>query len=405
MHNRPSLYERKILLGVTGSISAYKSCDLVRLLRKEGAQVQVVLTADAARFVAPLTLATLSGREVYTDLFPAANESGDWTRHVSLGLWADALLIAPATAQTIARMAHGFADSLLAATVLSASCPVLVCPAMDRDMYQNAAIQANLTTLKAHGHQVMPADHGELASGLIGQGRLPAAEAITDRLKSLLGVGPGPLSGKTALVTAGPTREPLDPVRVLTNPSTGTMGYALAAALAKRGATVSLVSGPTALDPPAGVQTTRVGTAAEMRDAVLARRSADIIFMAAAVSDYAPAHVSKQKRKKGKAPVSLALHPTPDILLELAKVRSPSQIVVGFAMETDRGEQQARKKLSNKQLDWIVLNNLSDPGAGFGVHTNRVTVFSADGACRELPLMDKRAVAESLLDIILVQGK
>ena len=394
-----SLERRKILLGVTGSIAAYKSCELVRMLRKEGADVQVILTAGGARFVAPLSLATLSGKEVLTDLFPNTDSSVDWTRHVSLGLWADALLIAPATAQTIARLAHGFADTLLAATALSATCPILICPAMDRDMYRNPSVIANLDTLRNHGHDVMPADSGELASGLEGQGRLPAPEAILERLQRALETGM--LAGRSALVTAGPTREPLDPVRMLTNPSTGSMGYALAVALARHGARVTLISGPTALTPPANVDTIAVGTAAEMRDAVLAHRDSDIVFMAAAVADYAPTKISRQKQSKGEAPVSITLKPTPDILRELGELRLPAQVLVGFAMETNNGVARARKKLAAKNLDWIVLNNINEEGAGFGLHTNRVTVLGANNSCHEFPLMDKRDLAESLVELIL----
>ena len=396
-----SLHGRKFILGVTASIAAYKSTELVRMLKTAGADVQVIMSRDAHCFIGPLTLATLSQREVLSEIFPESGQATSWTRHVSLGIWADLLVIAPATAQTIACLAHGFADTLLGATVLSARCPVLVCPAMDRDMYGHPAVSANLLILRSHGHHVMPAEFGELASGLSGQGRMPAPTAILERIRALLAVRSGPLSGMKALVTAGPTREPLDPVRVLTNPSTGTMGYALACSLARRGASVILVSGPTALAPPARVETICVTTAEEMRQAVMAHHGADIIFMAAAVADYAPASASTEKLKKETAPLSLNLSRTPDILLELGQHRSTQQVIVGFAMETDDGLNHARSKLAAKSLDWIVLNYVNEDGAGFGTGTNRATLLGRDGTVLEIPTMPKEALAEALLDNIL----
>lgn len=407
----PDLSDRHLLLGVTGSIAAYKAAPLVRLFVKAGAEVRVLMTDDAARFVTPLTLGTLSGYEVLTDIFPEDEASEEtWTKHVTLGQWADLFVVAPATAQTIAKLAHGFCDSMLTATALSARCPMLVCPAMDRDMYRHPTVQDNLERLRDIGYTVMPAAHGELASGLVGQGRMPEPEAIRQRVASLLDpdaektseeVPNQPLHGTSVLVTAGPTREPLDPVRVLTNRSTGTMGYALAAAAARRGADVTLVSGPTTQDSPEGVERVEVETADEMNEAVQARRdTADLVFMAAAVADYAPADVSSSKRKKADAAqdLTLDLRRTPDILKTLGAHRRPDQTLVGFAMETDDALANARRKLSDKNLDWIVLNNLSEEGAGFGPDTNRVTLLSADGTVDELPLMSKPDVAEALLD-------
>lgn len=394
----PPLCGQKVVLGVTGSIAAYKSADLLRLLVKDGADVQVLMSRDASRFIGPLTMATLSRREVLSDLFAPAASSR--TQHVSLGLWADLLVIAPATAQTIAHLAHGFAGSLLSATVLSARCPVLVCPAMDRDMYTHPAVTANLETLRSYGHHVLPAAHGELASGLTGRGRLPEPEAIRDVISSLIAGRKTPLTGRTALVTAGPTREPLDPVRVLTNHSTGAMGYALARALARRGAHVTLVSGPTTLTPPRRAKTVLVSTAEEMRNAVLDHVPADIVFMAAAVSDFASARIADQKIKKQGETLQLTLRRTPDILQELGHQKQPGQVLVGFALETENGLRNARLKLQSKNLDWIALNYTNRPGEGFGTGTNRVTLLSEGGAVVEIPTMEKEKVAEAMLDNI-----
>ena len=408
----PDLSGRHVVLGVTGSIAAYKSALLIRLLKKAGAEVQVLMTPDAERFIPPLTLGTLSKKEVLTEIFPE-NEDGSWTKHVTLGQWADLFVVAPATAQTIAKLAHGFCDSMLTATALSARCPLLVCPAMDRDMYQHATTQDNLERLREIGYAVMPAEHGELASGLVGKGRMPEPEAICERVAEMMSSesesitdrtsdsAASPLAGTEVLVTAGPTREPLDPVRVLTNPSTGTMGYALAEAAARRGASVTLVSGPTSLNPPSGVEVIDVQTAEEMNEAVQARReTADYVFMAAAVADYTPTAPSPSKRKKTDEDLVLHLRRTPDILKTLGVHKRPDQVLVGFALETDDALENARRKLEEKNLDWIAVNNLQDEGAGFGP-TNQVTLLRRDGASKELPLMPKADVAEALLDRVL----
>jgi phosphopantothenoylcysteine decarboxylase/phosphopantothenate--cysteine ligase len=409
-----SLSGRHVLLGVTGSIAAYKSALLVRQLKKTGAEVQVLMTPDAERFIPPLTLGTLSEREVLTEIFPE-NEDGSWTKHVTLGQWADLFVVAPATAQTIAKLAHGFCDSMLTATALSARCPLLVCPAMDRDMYRHDATQANLERLRTMDYTVMPAAHGELASGLVGQGRMPEPEAIVERVETMIGptdTGESPpsettsLAGTEVLVTAGPTREPIDPVRVLTNPSTGTMGYALADAATRRGASVTLVTGPTSLSSPDAVDVVSVETAEEMNEAVQARREqADYVFMAAAVADYTPAAPSSSKRKKGNDELVLHLRRTPDILKTLGRHKRPDQVLVGFALETDDEIEYARRKLTEKNLDWIVVNNPTEEGAGFGNATNRVTLLSRDGDPEELPLMSKPDVAEALLDRVLAVRK
>lgn len=397
-----SLAGKKIALGVTGSIAAYKAAELVRLLKRAGAEVQVLMTPDAARFIAPLTLGTLSEREVLTEIFPenGGAASGSWTKHVHLGLWADLLVVAPATATTLARLAAGISDSMLTAAALSARCPMVVAPAMDHDMFVHPATQRNLATLRADGVTVIEPEHGELASGLVGSGRLPEPEALAERIAAMLRTS-GVLDGKKVLVTAGPTREALDPVRFLTNPSTGTMGYALAEAAARRGARVVLVSGPTALPTPPGVERLDVTSADEMHAAAQQHADADLVLAAAAVADYAPAETSGRKMKKSDADLTLRLRRTPDVLAALGERKRDGQVLVGFALETHDGRAHARAKLERKNLDWIVLNHADEPGAGFGSGTNRVTLLGRNGAEEELPLMPKRAVAEALLDRVL----
>ncbi|ACY46922.1 bifunctional phosphopantothenoylcysteine decarboxylase/phosphopantothenate--cysteine ligase CoaBC [Rhodothermus marinus] len=395
-----SLEGRHLLLGVTGSIAAYKAAELVRLFKKAGAEVQVVMTPDATRFITPLTLGTLSEREVLVDLFPE-NEPGSWTKHVHLGRWADLAVVAPATAQTLARLAHGFCDTMLAATLLSARCPVLLCPAMDHDMYHHPATQRNLELLRRYGYEILPPEFGELASGLKGDGRLPDPERIAAHVAALLARRHS-LAGKHVLVTAGPTREMIDPVRCLTNPSTGTMGFALARAAARRGARVTLVTGPTLLPTPPGVTRIDVTSAQEMYEVVLQHAdTADFVFMAAAVADYTPVETAPSKLKKEADELVLRLRRTPDILAELGRRRRPDQVLVGFAMETDNALENAREKLRRKNLDWIALNRLNEPGAGFGTGTNRLTLLHRSGHLEELPLLPKDEAAEALLDRVL----
>ena len=426
-----ALHERKLLLGVSGGIAAYKTAALVRLFKKAGAEVQVLMTPSAARFITPLTLGTLSEREVLTEIFPAGpaeETSGSWTQHVSLGLWADLFIVAPATAQTLAKLAGGFSDSMLTATALSARCPLLVCPSMDRDMYRHPAVQANLQRLADYGYAVMPAEKGELASGLTGQGRLPDPEAIVTRVQAMLAGGrepeehggetesssvrgrgrtdaketSRPLADRRVLVTAGPTREPLDPVRHLTNPSTGTMGFALAEAAARRGGAVTLVAGPTPLEtPPGRIERIDVQTAEEMHAAVQQHADGtDLVLMAAAVSDYAPAEPSDAKLKKSEGDLTLRLRRTPDILAALGKEKRDGQYLLGFALETDDGPANARRKLEKKNLDWIVLNSPTEEGSGFGPGTNRVTLIGRDGTEEAFPQMPKHTLADALLDRI-----
>jgi len=401
---------RNVVLGVTGSIAAYKAAELVRLLSKAGAEVQVMMTLDAARFVTPLTLGTLSQREVLIGLFPdddggPDNGASSWTRHVELGLWADVMLVAPATATTVAKLASGVCDSMLTATALSRRCPMLVCPAMDHDMYRHPATQRNLGTLRSDGVEVMEPEYGPLASGLIGEGRLPDLRAIYSRLLQVLASTSeergSDLTGKTVLVTAGPTREAIDPVRFVSNASTGTMGYAIAAEAASRGADVVLVSGPTNLPAPAGVQRIDVTSADEMFGAAMEHSGVDLIFGVAAVSDYAPVEVSDHKVKKGDGEVDLRFRRTPDILAALGAQKRLGQTVVGFALETDDGENNARAKLKAKNLDWIILNHANEPGSGFGDGTNRVRMFSRHGSALDLPLLPKAEVARQVLNHVI----
>lgn len=407
VETRHRLSGKRIILGITGGIAAYKASELIRLYKKAGADVQVVMTPTAEKFVTPLTLGTLSERPVHAEIFPE-NELGSWTKHIEFGLWGDVYVIAPATAQTMAKLASGMCDSMLTAVALAARCPILVCPAMDHDMWEHPATQESVQTLEGFGYQIMEPEEGELASGLIGKGRLPEPENIFERTEEILADAAnkkkGRLAGTKVLVTAGPTREAIDPVRFISNYSTGTMGYEIAAAAERRGADVILVSGPTSLDTPDGVHRVDVTTAAEMYDAVHKETNAEIIIMVAAVADYAPANPATTKIKKdGKEP-DLNLKPTQDILASLGAEKKDGQMLVGFALETDNAEENARIKLEKKNLDWIILNNLNEEGAGFGTETNRVTMIGRDGTEEQLPLMEKREVAEYILDRVLGEG-
>lgn len=398
----PTDRDRRIFLGVTGGIAAYKAAELIRDLKKSGCEVQVAITSDAERFVTPLTLGTLSERPVLTSIFPEHSE-GSWTKHVEFGLWADIVVVAPATANTVAKLAHGICDSMLLAVALSARCPVLVCPAMDHDMYLHPANQKNLASLEDFGYHLQPPEHGELASGLVGWGRLPELEVIRKRIDQILDEPQPPkdLAGKSILVTAGPTREELDPVRFLSNRSTGTMGFALAAAAAARGAQVMLVTGPTKLATPRTVDRINVTSAAEMLEVVSSHSEFDMIIMAAAVADYRPSMPSSSKIKKIESNLTLELERTTDILATLGKRRRDDQVLVGFAMETDNARDNARRKLAEKGADWMVLNNLRDEGAGFGGETNKVTVFGKDGSVHEFPMQSKRRLARELLEVFV----
>lgn len=397
---------KKLILGVTGSIAAYKAAELIRQLVRAGAEVQPMMTPDATRFIAPLTIGTLAKREVLIEVFPESGD-GSWTRHVDLGLWADGLIVAPATANTIAKLANGFCDSMLTAAALSARCPVLVCPAMDHDMWKHPATTANVDRLCAFGYTILEPEYGELASGLVGEGRLPEPETIVTFIAGWLtdrSAMDRSLEGKKVVVTAGPTREAIDPVRFLSNGSTGTMGFALADAAARRGADVVLLSGPVALPTPGGVNRVDVVSADDLYSAAMSHADADIMIAAAAVADYAPTEASEHKAKKTNEDLALELRRTPDILGALGERKHHGQVLVGFALETDNGEANALEKLKRKNLDWIVLNHANEEGAGFGTSTNRVVVLGADGSRHELPRMEKTAVATRLLDIIAARG-
>ncbi|HMQ76804.1 MAG TPA: bifunctional phosphopantothenoylcysteine decarboxylase/phosphopantothenate--cysteine ligase CoaBC [Flavobacteriales bacterium] len=389
---------RRILLGVTGGIAAYKSALLVRALVKAGAEVQVVMTPAAHDFVTPLTLSTLSGRPVLTDLF-VRDGSGRWNDHVHLARWADALLVAPASANTLAKMAHGQCDNLLLACFLSATGPVFVAPAMDLEMWRDPATAHNLALLKERGVRTIGPEHGELASGLVGEGRMTEPDALVQALQEAL-IGASPWAGRTVLVTAGPTQEPIDPVRYIGNRSSGRMGFAIAEEAARRGARVRLVTGPVQLTTAvAGIARTDVGTAAEMAEACKAiAPQADVVVMSAAVADFRPAAPAARKVKKSDPLDTLALEPTEDILAWIGAHRRPGQLIVGFALETNDGVAHARGKLQRKGLDLVVMNTLEDPGAGFGHPTNRVTFIAPDTDPEALPLMSKSDVARALFD-------
>ena len=383
---------KRILLGVTGSIAAYKAADLASKLTQTGARVNVLLTPAATRFVTPLTLRSVTHQPVLTDPFDTASEAA--IQHVELATAADLFIVAPATANALFKLAHGQADDPVSLTALASSAPMLIAPAMDADMWEHPAVQANVRILRERGVEFAGPERGRLASGLYGQGRLADTARIVGLAGRLLGRG-GDLQGKTIVVSAGGAQEPIDPVRIVTNRSSGKMGYALAEAARDRGAEVVLVSAPTALPYPTGVEVRAVETSAEMREAVLsACASADALIMAAAVADYRPADPSAQKIKKDGGPLHLRMEPTADILSE-----APSGIVrVGFAAETQDLVANARSKLRAKELHLIVANDISHEGSGFGVDDNQVTLLTPDSAPEELPLMSKRDVAWRILD-------
>lgn len=386
---------KKIVLGVTGSIAAYKAAMLVRLLVKEGAEVQVVMTPSAKEFITPLTLSTLSGRPVLCDFFHA--ESGAWNSHVELGLWADAMVIAPATASTIGKMAAGIADNLLVTTYLSMKAPVFIAPAMDLDMYAHKATQGNLALLKQRGDNIIEAASGELASHLCGKGRMEEPEEIVKQLGGFFLTGLQ-LKGKKVLVTAGPTYEKIDPVRFIGNYSSGKMGFAIADECARRGADVTLVAGPVSIEcEQKTVKRVNVETAREMYEAASAAFPAcDVAILSAAVADYRPATEAAEKIKRTTAGMTIELEANPDIAASLGAQKSKGQLLVGFALETNNGEEHARAKLNKKNLDFIVLNSLEDKGAGFSCDTNKVTIIDREGKS-DYPLKSKKEVAKDIV--------
>ncbi len=390
---------KKIVIGITGSIAAYKIPLLVRLLKKEGAQVQILMTPAAHDFVTPLTLSTLSERPVLSSFF--REEDGNWFSHVDLGLWADLLLVAPLSANTLAKMATGIADNLLLTTVLSARCPVYFAPAMDLDMYKHPATKHNIRTLQSFGYHFIEPDAGELASGLSGPGRMKEPEELFRFIKMQL-LPEGPFAGKKVLVSAGPTFEPIDPVRYIGNHSTGRMGIEIALALARKGAQVELVLGPSSIEVNhPGIRLSKVTTADEMyNQCTRIFPDCQLAVMAAAVADFAPVKPAEQKIKKKDGLASIELKPTPDILAALGKVKTAAQFLVGFALETENEEANSRQKLESKNLDLIVLNSLKDKGAGFGHPTNKVSVLSRLGQRVDFPLKSKKEVAEDILTLI-----
>jgi len=392
---------KKIVLGVTGGIAAYKAAELVRELVRAKALVYVIMTRSAQEFVTPLTFQTISGNPVSTDLFSLIEESE--IGHISLADRADILVIAPATANMIGKIANGIADDMLSTVVFAARAPVLLAPAMNVHMWENAICRENIEKLRARGFHFVDPEVGELACGYEGKGRLAEIPAITEEIRSLL--TPKDFSDDTVIVTAGPTEENLDPVRFLSNHSSGKMGYALARAASRRGAEVILVSGPTSLPPPAKVKLVRVRSAVEMREAVFHHlEKASVLLMAAAVSDYRPKQAATQKIKKASIPPVLELERNPDILLEAGKSKG-NRIFVGFAAETQNLLKNAKEKLAKKNLDLIVANDVSLPGAGFRVDTNIVKIIGRSGKVEKLPLMSKEDLADQILERILVFKK
>jgi phosphopantothenoylcysteine decarboxylase/phosphopantothenate--cysteine ligase len=392
-----------IAVGVTGGIAAYKTAELVRLLVKDGANVKVIMTKNAQQFITPVTLGTVSNNPVYTDTFQVTEEGE--IAHISIGQWADILVIVPATANIIGKISSGIADDLLTSTITAAKKPVLICPAMNTNMYTNPFVDANLRKLSSFGFLIMEPDIGGLACKTEGPGRLPPVEDIVEEIRGIL--TKKDLRGFRILVTAGPTQEPLDPVRYITNHSSGKMGYALAVMAKRRGAEVTLVSGPTTLDIPRGINLIQVQSALQMRDAVMAHLSqVDVVIKSAAVSDYRPASYSSSKIKKEKGPLSVSLERNPDIISEIGKKKG-NIVLVGFAMETDDLVDNAKKKMELKSMDLIVANDLNTPGSGFKSDTNIVTLIARSGAVEELPKMGKNEVADKILDRVyeLLQKK
>lgn len=394
-----ALAGKNIVIAVCGSIAAYKIASLIRLLVKADARVNVVMSKEATAFITPLTLSTLSKNPVLIDYYQP--NTGEWNNHVEIALNADYILVAPATANTLAKMANGFCDNLLTAVYLSAKCPVLFAPAMDLDMWKHPSTQSNINKLSSYGNILIPPGKGELASGLVGEGRLAEPEEILDFLVKFSEKGL-PLAGKKALVSAGPTYEAIDPVRFIGNHSSGKMGYAIATQLEELGADVTLVSGPSALKLPKGVDTISVTSAAEMLHACEEHfEAADIVVMSAAVADYTPVEVASQKIKKKENEFSIELKKTVDILATLGAKKKEKQLLVGFALETNNELENAKDKLIRKNLDFIVLNSMQDKGAGFATDTNKVTIIDRAGNTHEFSLKSKEEVAKDICSIIV----
>ena len=389
---------KRILLGVTGSISAYKAAELSRLLIKEGAVVKVIMTASATEFISPLTLSTLTKNKVELEM---ADDDHNWNNHVSLGLWADLFLIAPASANTIAKLANGISDNLLLTVFLSVRCPVMIAPAMDHDMYLHQATQTNLDVLRDRKNILIGPETGELASGIIGEGRLLEPEKILAEVIKFFEIS-GKLKGKKVLITAGPTREPIDPVRFISNNSSGKMGLALVNSFLEEGAEVTLVAGPLQDKISSSIHHIKIETASEMfTECMKFFPDSDIAVMSAAVADYTPVSRSDKKVKKVNDEWNLPMTKTIDILSELGKIKKSSQILVGFALETDNEMANASAKLLKKNLDLIVLNSLKDEGAGFGTNTNKVTLIDRNNNIEVFPLKNKSEVAADIVKKII----
>lgn len=393
-----SLKGKRIVLGITGSIAAYKACVLIRELIKAGAEVQAVMMPSAKEFITPLTISTLTHKPVISEFFD--RRDGSWHSHVDIGLWADAMIIAPATASSIAKMANGVADNMLITTYLSMRAPVFVAPAMDVDMFSHTATQKNIKTLRSYGNIIIEPETGELASGLEGKGRMEEPAVIAKSLEAYF-KSQNQLKGKRVLITAGPTYEKIDPVRFIGNYSSGKMGYALAEECAERGAEVELVSGPVSINlNRANIHITKVESAAQMyAAAVNAFPKTDIAILCAAVADFTPRETKDVKIKREKGDMAIQLVPTKDIAAELGRMKKESQFMVGFALETNDETNNAINKLKAKKLDFIVLNSLNDKGAGFSVDTNKITIIS-DTSKYEYPLKPKREVAKDIIDKI-----
>jgi phosphopantothenoylcysteine decarboxylase / phosphopantothenate---cysteine ligase len=387
---------KNIIIGVSAGIAAYKIASLTRLFIASGANVQIVMTPMSKEFITPLTLATLSKRPVMVDFYNP--ENGDWNSHVDIGLWADVMIVAPATANTIAKMAHGIADNLLLTTYLSAKCPVFFAPTMDLDMYNHPATQQNIKILKERGNRCIDAESGELASGLIGKGRMAEPEEIFRQIDQFFNRSQT-FENKTILITAGPTYESIDPVRFIGNYSTGKMGYALAKEFIRRGAKVVLISGPVAIKHPKGAEIYKVISANEMYEECIRHFSeCDIAIMCAAVADFTPTVHHESKVKREKENLTIELKPTLDIASKLGEMKKKDQILVGFALETDHEYENAWKKLKKKNLDFIVLNSLNDPGAGFGHDTNKISIIDENNIITKFELKSKKEIASDIID-------
>ena len=398
---------KKFILGVTGSIAGYKSCELLRKLKEEGAEIKVVMTKNATKFITPLTFQTLSANQVYMEMFPANSLTvphlDNGLVHIKLTEWADALLVAPATSNIIAKTACGIADDLLSTLLVSFQGPIILAPAMDEGMYKNAIFKENVNKLKEKGYYVIPAERGVLASGKVGEGRLPSIEKVTKYVRDVL-LAKEDLIGKKVLITAGGTREYLDPIRFIGNSSSGKMGYALAESAKLRGAEVKLISAPTLLPQPKGVEVIDVITARQMRDKVIENfTSADILIMAAAVGDFRAEKLEKQKRKRAKGKWNVQLIPNSDILLEVSKIKR-NKITVGFSVETESRIDAAKEKLKKKNLDLIVVNDIKGKNSGFGTDTNKAILIGKNGSLEELPLLSKKDLANKILDKIKKLG-